>query len=281
MLVFHSALFLEDARLNFFSGRVAGASDWFSLIRAFGLFLGHTHGVGALGLIGLLFLPGGARRRIIWAAFALDLALALKLSGTDTSRLFRMGIALAPPLFLGAGFLLDTAWARAGAGGRGGAIWTARAPALVAALIIALMAFRLGDEIRRQFREIAGETGKSCVFDIEAADAAGKWLRGRLLPGDLVMATHLEWLADCRTASPMLANLAEGGEGNPIYPKALRRRFVYPCRLSDVRFAIEHEASPAMEAFFQYRSIGETIRAWPLAWSRGSIRIHRNPRLAE
>jgi hypothetical protein len=116
------------------------------------------------------------------------------------------------------------------------------------------------------------------VLHPEAAERAVQWLQPQLKPDDLVVTTHLEWMLKCRTVSPMLVQLAEGGKGSTVYFEGLKKRFLFPCQLKDARFAILHEASARVASVYGVTPILQRIETeWKLVHQDETIRIYANP----
>jgi 4-amino-4-deoxy-L-arabinose transferase-like glycosyltransferase len=301
MLLFFRRIFLQDVEVILFR-RLSPQADWFILAYGAKYFISVMGGYGALGVTGLAFLRGRKARRLLWAVFALDVVANLKLSVNDTSLIYRMFIILTPPLFVGLGCLLDAVWARIGLIVRGEAraveAWMARrmgrgvpderrrtvslagdilkwfALALIAAL--AAWSTYLG-VVERRF-PLQRHFSQASLAEIADAEATAEWLNQRLEPDDLVITTHMEWMLDCRTASPMLAHLAEGAEGTGVYFPELRERFVCPSRFADARYVIFHKPFGKVAGLYGVAPRLQALAAtWPKVHAEGSVHVYANP----
>ncbi|MCX7014924.1 MAG: glycosyltransferase family 39 protein [Candidatus Sumerlaeota bacterium] len=301
MLGFYRRILLEDAGV-ILGERVPGNPDWYTLSQPLVWFLSELGGYGILGLVGLAFVKRRRGLALTACAFVLDLLLNLKLSAQDPGRLYRMGIILTPILFVGAGFVLGEAWRRLGGEARragqaalawlealrGGAFLPSEMRlfrflfglgkyCLLAALMVILGAKTLKG-VTGTFPNLPEKYERASLKSIPEADAAAAWLNRLVQPDDLVIVTHMEWMLNCRVASPMLVQLADGGKGSPIYPETLRERFRYPCRLADARFAVIHDATPELERVY---GLAPTLRpildGWTKVFADGFMRIYANP----
>jgi len=245
-------------------------------------------GYGFLGLAGLVFLRPGPARRLILLVFALDLLAALKLSVGDTTLIYRMGIIVAPPLFVACGALLGETWVRlkeivdaevAGLSSqrlRNVAPTVSRfARGLLAACIAAYLVSHLVRQASLQFPSMPRHYRQTVVGNIESVDRVAEWLNARLSPEDLLITTHIEWLFDSRTASPMLVDLAEGSEGSDVYFEGLRRRFVHPTALADADYFVMHEAMPRIAAIYKVEPLIRRIQdEWEVVYRDELIRVY-------
>lgn len=304
MMLFWRGIFIEDVKIILFQ-RVSADGDWFSLARAFTAFLPHLGGYGVLGLAGLAFLPKRGPGRILLAAFILDLLVNVKLAAADASLFFRMGVVLAPTLFVGLGLLVAEIYRRAlgsvrkeiKTAGTRIAKWRGRsAPTnadrwarfaqilltvLVGSCALALLSYNaVSGSVGCFFPDIPKHYTKACLphTSFEEAEDAAAWLQQRLEPDDLICTTHMEWMFDCRVASPMLVQLAEGGEPSGIYFEGLRDRFVYPCKLADVDYYISHPGIPYIAKVYDLdQTLRQIYDTWPKIHSEGSVSIYENP----
>ncbi len=307
MFLFHHDIFVEDIGV-ILSGRVGGSSDWLTLGSTLDSYLNELGGYGYLALTGIAFIPSVRGRGLFAAAFLLDLAGNLKLAGDDASRFYRMGIVLAPPLFVGAGFLLDEACSRlvlklktsADPAPEWRQLYAAiqRSESLRRAALLAGKAFvgiavvclvvLMGQTVWRGIAGSFNNVPKNYVraalpaSDIPDAEAIAGWLAPQLNPDDLVVTTHIDWMFDCRTVSPMLAQVAEGASENDVYHAGLAERLIYPCRMRDARFAIVHAATPGLAAFYD---LEETLRPvfdeWELVRRESGVSVYTNPAHAD
>ena len=215
-----------------------------------------------------------------------------------------MGIVLAPVLFIGLGFLLDElsrrvthlaiAWwtpvfewrrrrkgeARAISLQQTASIAGRTLAWLALLCIVILMSQTVWRGVATSFSIVPKDFARATLpaYELEDAGAAVKWLEPQLNADDLVVVTHINWMFSCRTVSPMLAQVAEGKSKNPIYYDKLIERLIYPCKMSDARFAVIHSATPGLVAVY---GLEETIRPVFDEWIRvkrlGRVSVYANP----
>ncbi len=285
MLTFHRALFLEDARVIL--GQRIMESNPLLLAESFWQYMTENGPWLALGVIGLFLLPAKLGSRVLLWSFVFDLAFLLKSSGPDASILFRTGIILSPQLAVGAGFALVGAWRRAEEM-IGREFSFLQQPSVrralaqfarlgMAALLAGLLFVPSIDGISGNFRYNYNE---ACIFSIDDADKLAAWLNARVKPDDLVISTHINWMLNCQTTSPMIVDLVKYGQQSPIYFDGLRHRTLRELSLDKARYAVIHEAIPGMMKHYHFnKTYQEITGSWRMIHIEGLFRVFENPAL--
>ena len=299
MLLSARDIFLEEVNV-LITNRLGSNNSIVAPLKALGVLMSGLRAYGYLGFAGLFFLPFKNVRRVIVFSLLLDLLLSLKIG--DESFLYRVGIIFAPALFISLGFLVDeirkrTAdWFRDDASDAVNYISRIRNRQITpgklqlvqkAANILAglagicflfLIAFHAYREIQSYFPSMYGHFRLTTLHHTKAAERTAAWLRPQLRPDDLIITTHLEWMFNCRTVSPMLVQLAEGGISSGVYFSALKNRLLFPCQLKDARFAIVHEASQRIASVHNASSVlNKILSEWNLVHSDETIQVYANP----
>ncbi len=299
MLLFARDIFVEEVNV-LMTIRLASNKNIIETVNALGVLVGGLRPYSYLGFAGLFFLPNGNARRVVVFSLLLDLLLSLKMG--DESFLYRVGIIFTPALFLSLGFLGDeirkrTAdWFRHEASDAVNYISRIRnqeiAPGRLQLVqkvanilagfagicflfLIALHAYR---QIQNYFPSMYAHFRLTTLYHTKAAERTAAWLRPKLRSDDLIITTHMEWMFNCHTASPMLVQLAEGGIGSGVYFGALRNRLFFPCQLKDARFAIIHEASPRIASIHKATPVlNRILSEWNLVRWDETIQVYANP----
>lgn len=299
MLLFARDIFLEEVKV-LMTIRLASNNNMVSPLNALGVLMSRLRAYGYLGFAGLFFLPSKKVRRVVVLSLLLDLLLALKIG--DDSFLYRVGIIFTPALFLSLGFFVDEIrkrtvdWFRLDASDAVNYISRIRkqeiAPGklqlvqkaanilavFVGICVLFVIAFHSYREIQSYFPSMYAHFRLTTLNHTKAAERTAEWLRPQLRPDDLIITTHLEWMFNCRTVSPMLVQLAEGGTSSGVYFSALKNRLLFPCQLKDARFAIIHEASRRIASVHNVTPIlNRILSEWTLVHSDETIQVYANP----
>lgn len=299
MLLFARDIFLEEVKV-LMTIRLTSDKSIVGSLDLLGVLMRGLRAYGYLGFAGLFFLPCKNVRRVVAFSLLLDLVLALKIG--DDSYLYRVGIIFTPGLFLSLGLLVEeirkrTAnWLRQDVSDAvnyisrirneeivpGKLLLVQRAVNLLAGFVgiclLFVIALHSYQEIQSYFPNMYTHFRLTTLNHTKAAERTAEWLRPQLRSDDLIITTHLEWMFNCRTVSPMLVQLAEGGTSSGVYFSALRKRLLYPCQLKDARFAIIHEASRRIASVHNATPIlNRILSEWTLVHSDETIQVYANP----
>jgi len=280
MLLFQRELFLEDVEVIL--GERVLESTLPLLLESYWEYITRDGPWLTLGTVGLFLLPVNRASRLLLWSFVLDLAFLLKSGGPDASILFRTGILLAPALCVGMAFALVAGLRNVEAillgvlqneGVRRGLLAGGRAAVATGiALLLILPSIR---GVQGNFRYNYNE---ACIFSISEADAVTRWANARLQPDDLVISTHINWMLNAQTTSPMIVDLIRNGQQSAIYFDQLRHRTLRDLSLEGARYAIVHEAFPGMNKHYHFdQTYQEIIQSWKPVHMEGLFRVFENP----
>ncbi len=299
MLVFERDIFLQDVQI-ILTERMKSGANWFWMGQAFSELLKHLNGYAFLGMAGFLFIKNAVPQRIVLLVFLIDSLAVMKLSIGDDSLVYRMGIILAAPIFVGLGAMSAEIWSNlrvlvdgeiAHAIGwferrfnrtvssRNAFLFGGRlVTAFGAICLFVFLSVQLIRNVRMKFPEMQRHYQLTSIYHTDVAERAAEWLNERLSPNDLVITTHMEWMMNSRVASPMLVNVAEGELSRGVYSDDLSTRFVYPTMLSDARYFVLNEALPRIVSVYGVKPLIDKIqRNWKIVYRDDLMRIYENP----
>ncbi len=294
MWFFHHTAFVQDVQIIFMQR--LKHNTILKLLMGLWKYLSTIGPMAAAGLTGVLFLlPLGRKGRLIVWATLLDIAFMLRAGGPDPSIMYRTGVMIAPAICIGLAYAIAAAgqrfelligehrrrlmqFLRLPLAGRmsESLVWGLRL-SLGAGLIWLMMQPSLSGI----FGQFPDNYNQACLFSIEDADKTAQWANARLRPDDLVITSHVEWMFNCKTTSPMLADLLSFGQRSPIYYDALKQRLHYSCRLEDARWVILNDATAGLNKHYHFdNTLREICSTWKLIKQQGPFQIYENPALA-